>query len=214
VTVALLVACACVAALDWLAVYLRLFRIEYLTKPLTLALLLVAAAIADLGPAQPWILVGLACGLAGDVALMLSDKERTDAPFLLGLAAFLVGHVAYIGGFLRQGLRGVDLGAGLLVVLGLFALAMPAILRGAHARAGREFGVLVGCYGVAVGAMAVCAIGTGLIAPAIGGGVFAVSDTVLGHQRFVRRLRFGDLVVIVTYHVAQFLIVVGLIRAL
>jgi uncharacterized membrane protein YhhN len=145
---------------------------------------------------------------------MLSDKDRPDAAFLLGLGAFLVGHVAYVGGFQRQGVRGLDLGAGVLVVLGLFALAMPAILRGAYARAGREFAAIVGFYGLTVGGMAVCAIGTGLVAPAIGGAVFAVSDSVLGYQRFARRVAYGDLIVMVTYHVAQFLVVVGLIRAL
>jgi uncharacterized membrane protein YhhN len=214
VTVTFLVLAGCAAIVDWAAVWLRLFRIEYAFKPLTIALLITAAALAELGPAQTWILIGLTCGLVGDVALMLSDKDRTDPAFLIGLVAFLVGHVAYIVGFVRQGVHGVDLLAGLLVVLGLFALAMPAILRGADAKAGREFAGVVGLYGLAVGGTAVSAIGTGLVSPAIGGALFALSDTVLGYQRFVRKLPAGDVAVIVTYHVAQYLFVVGLIRSL
>ena len=213
-TLAFLVVCACAAALDWVAVQLRLFRIEYVAKPLTLAALVVAAALADLGPAQPWIVAGLACGLIGDIALMRSDKDRADPAFLAGLGAFLVGHVAYIVGFLRQGVRSIDVLAGLLIVGGLFVLVMPAVLRGAAERSGRAFAGIVAGYGGAVGAMAVCAIGTGLVTPAIGGGLFAVSDSTLGYQRFVRRVPYGDLLVIVTYHVAQFLIVVGLARSL
>jgi uncharacterized membrane protein YhhN len=213
VTVAFLIVCACAALVDWLAVQLRLFRIEYLAKPLTLAALLVAAAIADLGPAQPWVVAALACGLAGDVALMASDKARPDAAFLAGLGAFLLGHVAYIGGFVRHGMRAVDLGAGALLVVGLFALVMPAVLRGAYAQSGAAFAALVAGYAGAVGAMTVCAVGTGVVAVAAGGVVFAVSDSTLGYQRFVRALPYGDLAVMVTYHVAQFLIVVGLIRA-
>jgi len=212
VTVTLLVLTACAAAIDWVAVQQRLFRIEYVFKPATLALLLAAAAVADLGPAQPWVLVGLALGLVGDVALMLSNKDRTDLPFLLGLGSFLVGHAAYIGGFLRQGVRTVDVLAGLLVVLGLFVLVLPTVLRGAAARAGKPFAAIVGVYATAVGAMTVTAVGTGLVAPAIGGVLFALSDTTLGFQRFVRKLNYGDLFVIVTYHAAQYLFVVGLIR--
>ena len=213
-TVTFLVLTGCAAVLDWAAVQLRLFRIEYVFKPATLVLLIAAAAVADLGPAQPWVLVGLALGLAGDIALMLSNKDKTDLPFLLGLGSFLVGHGAYIVGFVRQGVRAIDVLAGLLVVLGLFALVLPTVLRGAAARAGRAFAALVGLYAAAVGAMTVTAIGTGLIAPAIGGVLFALSDTTLGYQRFVQKVKHGDLFVIVTYHVAQYLFVVGLIRSL
>jgi hypothetical protein len=35
---------------------------------------------------------------------------------------------------------------------------------------------------------------------------------VLAWERFVRRVSYGPLIVIVTYHAAQFLIVLGLIR--
>ena len=211
-TVTLLVLTGCAAAVDWMAVQQRLFRIEYVFKPATLALLIAAAAVADLGPAQPWVLLGLALGLVGDVALMLSNKDRTDLPFLLGLGSFLIGHGAYLGGFLRQGVRTIDVLAGLLVVLGLFVLVLPKVLRGAAEQAGRAFAAIVGVYAAAVGAMTVTAVGTGLIAAAIGGVLFALSDTTLGYQRFVRKLKYGDLFVIVTYHVAQYLFVIGLIR--
>jgi uncharacterized membrane protein YhhN len=212
VTITFLLLTVVAAVIDWLAVYFRWFRIEYVFKPLTMVFLVIAASAADLGPAQPWIVAGLVCGLAGDVALMLSDKGRTDPAFLAGLGAFLVGHVAYIIGFLQQGVRGVDLVAGLLVIAGLFALVMPAILRGASAQSGSSFAALVAAYGAVAGIMAVLAAGTGLVAVAIGGGLFAASDSLLGYQRFVRTVPYGDLVVIVTYHAAQFLFVVGLMR--
>jgi uncharacterized membrane protein YhhN len=50
------------------------------------------------------------------------------------------------------------------------------------------------------------------VATAAGGVLFLASDTVLAHDRFVRRLHPGPLAVIVSYHLAQLLIVIGLIR--
>jgi len=40
-----------------------------------------------------------------------------------------------------------------------------------------------------------------------------VSDAILALDRFVRPRRFGSLAVMVTYHVAQVLLVVGLLTA-
>ncbi|MGN6609227.1 MAG: lysoplasmalogenase family protein [Jatrophihabitans sp.] len=211
-TVTLLVLTAVVAVVDWVAVDLGRTRVEFVAKPLTLALLFAAAAVGDLGPAQPWVLAGLVLGLAGDIALMLSDKGRTDPPFLLGLGSFLLGHLAYLIGFLRHGTRGIDVAAGLLIVLGAFALVMPVLLRGAAARAGTTFAGIVAGYGVALGVMAVAAAGTGVVAVAVGGVLFLASDSLLGYQRFVRTVPHGDVGVIVTYHAAQFLFVVGLLR--
>lgn len=47
-----------------------------------------------------------------------------------------------------------------------------------------------------------------------GGLLFLASDTVLAHERFVRKIPHGPPVVLVTYHLAQLLIVIGLIEHL
>jgi uncharacterized membrane protein YhhN len=60
--------------------------------------------------------------------------------------------------------------------------------------------------------MAVFAVGTGAIATALGGLLFLASDTALAYDRFVRRVPHGPLLVIVSYHLAQLLIVIGLLR--
>jgi uncharacterized membrane protein YhhN len=212
VTVALLIAAAVLAVGDWLAVHFRLFRIEYVLKPATLAVLVAAAAVADLGSLKPWLVAALALGLLGDVGLMLSDG-RPDPPFLAGLGAFLLGHVAYIVAFTRYGLHSLDVVAGALVVVGIAGLALPAVLRGAAASAGRDFALLVAGYAAVLSCMAVLAAGTGVVATAVGGALFLVSDTLIGRERFVARLANGPLLIIVTYHVAQFLILIGLIHA-
>jgi uncharacterized membrane protein YhhN len=212
VIAALFAAAAVTAVADWIAVHQRLFRVEYLVKPATLAVLLAAACVADLGPAHPWVITALACGLVGDVGLMRSVENRTDAPFLVGLGAFLLGHIAYIAAFARHGVRGLDVLAGVLVVAGVAGLALPAVLRGAARAAGRAFAALVAGYATVLSAMTVLGVGTGVVATAVGATLFLCSDTVLARERFVARMRYGSLLVIVTYHLAQGLILLGLVR--
>lgn len=86
------------------------------------------------------------------------------------------------------------------------------MLRGAARTAGRTLASVVALYAAALAAMAVLAVGTSVIATAVGGLLFVGSDILIAQQRFVARVPRGDLLVIVTYHLAQFLIVLGLIR--
>jgi uncharacterized membrane protein YhhN len=212
VTVTLLVVPAVAAVGDWAAVWLRLFRLEYVFKPLTLALLVAAACVAELGDAKPWVVAALVLGLLGDVGLMLSSG-RTDPPFLAALAAFLLGHVCYLVAFARTGLRAVDVLAGVLIAVGIAALTLPQVLRGATRSAGRPFALVVAGYATLLATMTALAVGTGIVATAIGGVLFLVSDTLIARRRFVAEVRHGDLLVMVTYHLAQALILIGLIGA-
>ena len=212
-TVALVIVAALLAIGDWTVVHLRLFRLEYLLKPATLAVLIAAAAGADIDDGKAWVVAALVFGLLGDIGLMFSRDGRADPPFLAGLAAFLLGHVAYIGAFLSAGVHGLRLLAGLLVVVGVAALALPAVLRGAARAAGRDFALIVAAYAAVLAAMTALGIGTGIVATAIGAALFLGSDTLLARQRFVAPVKHGPLLVIVTYHLAQFLIVLGLVSS-
>jgi uncharacterized membrane protein YhhN len=213
VTVPLLIAAAVVAVGDWLAVQFRVYRIEFVLKPATLGLLVAAAGVSDLDASlKPWVIAALALGLLGDIGLLLSNG-RTDPPFLAGLGAFLLGHIAYIVAFTKLGLRGLDLLAGGLVVAGIAGLALPAVLRGAARSAGRQLALIVAGYAGVLACMTVLGVGTGAIAVAIGAVLFLTSDTMIGRERFATALPSARLLIIVTYHLAQFLILIGLIRA-
>jgi uncharacterized membrane protein YhhN len=214
VSLTFLILAAVAAVGDWGAVGRRYFRLEYVLKPLTLVLLIVAAATADLGPGQAFVVGALILGLLGDVGLMLSRGPDADPPFVLGLAAFLVGHLFYLVAFSRHGLHWLFAIAGVLVVGGAAALALAPLLRGVTERAGKELAMVVGGYSAVLGAMAVLAVATGSAATAIGGLLFLASDIVLARDRFVQRLVRGPLLVIVTYHLGQLLIVIGLIKHL
>jgi uncharacterized membrane protein YhhN len=213
VTLTFLILTALVAVGDWGAVSQRLFRVEYVLKPLTLILLIAAALSADLGPAQPWVVVALVFGLLGDVGLMLSRAEAMtpDGPFLLGLASFLVGHLCYLVGFTRHGVHTLNVLAGVLIVGGAAALTLPQVLGGARRSAGDRLMAVVAAYAVVLAGMAVLAVGTGSPATAVGGLLFLASDLAIAYERFVKKIPRGPMAVIVTYHLAQLLIVIGLI---
>ncbi len=89
----------------------------------------------------------------------------------------------------------------------------PAVLIfGALGRDGhRELTAPVAVYLVAIGTMAVLATNVGVPAAAAGAVLFVVSDTVLALNRFVRPIRYGDVAVHVTYHLAQLLLVLSLL---
>jgi uncharacterized membrane protein YhhN len=215
VTTALFVAAGACALGDWFAVWRRLYRLEYVLKPLTLTLLIAAAATADLYFLKGWVVAALVFGLLGDIGLMLSDdrKPGPDAPFMLGLGSFLFGHVCYIAAFLRYGMDGPHVIAGLLMVAGVAVLTLPAVLAGAKRLGGNELAAVVGVYTVLLAAMTVTSIGTGVLLTAVGGVLFLGSDTLIATERFVHPVPHGRVLVIASYHVAQFLIVAGLIAA-
>jgi uncharacterized membrane protein YhhN len=212
------------AIADWVAVARAQHRFELVAKPLTLILLIIAAGFADLGTAKAWVLAALVLGLLGDIALMftrlsphaplapLAPQRAMDPAFLGGLTCFGVGHLAYVVAFIRHGLHGWQVLAGVLVVGGATALLMPRVLRAASGAGGGVLAGAVAVYGMALGAMAILGFGTGAVATAVGALLFLASDATLSWDRFVQPLLRGPIIVIVTYHVAQVLIVVGLIR--
>lgn len=214
-TVVLLAVTGLVAIGDWFAVQRHLFRLEYLLKPLTIAVLIGAAATADLPLVKVWIIAALAFGLLGDVGLMLSDKhaDKPDLPFMLGLGSFLAGHVCYLAAFARYGVHPRAVVAGALIVGGAAVLVLPKVLSGAVRTGGRELATVVSLYTAALSGMAILAIGTTATATAVGGVLFLGSDMLIALERFVVRIRFGPLLVIVTYHAAQVLILLGLLHS-
>ncbi|MGA8246857.1 MAG: lysoplasmalogenase [Nocardioides sp.] len=197
------------ALVDWDAVRRGDRRTERWAKPATLVALIVAAVVlgATDSAAGGWLLVALAFGLAGDVALL----ERSDGRFRLGLAAFLVGHVAFVLSFVRLGLDPQGWTYLSLLVLGACLLATRQVAASTYLRGGLALAGPVAVYTVVIGAMVIYAFTTGVTLIAVGATVFAVSDTVLARDRFVRPWDRAQLVVMVTYHVGQALIVAGVL---
>jgi uncharacterized membrane protein YhhN len=199
------------ALVDWYAVWRGDRRTEQWAKPATLVALIVATLVlgATDTAAGRWLLVALAFGLAGDVALL----EKSDSRFRLGLAAFLVGHVAFVLCFIQVGLDPRGWNYLSFLVLGACLLATRQVAASTYLRGGLALAAPVALYTVVIGAMVIYAFTTGEPLIAVGATVFAVSDTVLARDRFVRPWEGAQLLVMVTYHVGQALIVIGVLAA-
>lgn len=202
---------AVLAVVDWYAVARGDRRTETWAKPGTLIALVVTALVlgaAD-SDAGRWLLVALVLGLVGDVFL-LGDS---DTRFRLGLAAFLVGHLAYVVSFVRLGLDPAGWAWAAWVVLFVCLLATRQVAPATYVRSGWALAAPVALYTIVIGAMVIVAFDTGDPTIAVGATVFAASDSILAVNRFVRPLPWAAVVVMVTYHVGQALIVAGILAS-
>ncbi len=217
-----LIGVAAIAAVaDWVAVWAGRPVPEYAAKPAVLVALTAAAVVlpashTDLVDRRWWFVAALVCCLVGDVLLMLPRDL-----FVPGLAAFLAGHALFVVGLLQPpspaGTPPFSFSTtGLAVATAAVAAcaAWPAflifrsLLRDGHT----ELVGPVAVYLVAIATMAVLALNVGVPAAAAGAVLFVVSDTVLALDRFVRPIPRGTVVVHVTYHLAQGLLVLSLVR--
>jgi uncharacterized membrane protein YhhN len=101
VWISLLVLAPLIAALELRAEHRELRRQVYLFKPLATLCLTGIAATTPVPVSETYrafVVLGLLCSLAGDVALML-PRDR----FVPGLLSFLLAHICYIAGFVSLG---------------------------------------------------------------------------------------------------------------
>lgn len=190
---ALIAPAAAVAAADWAAIGLGRRPAEAVLKPLV-PLLLAFAALPHW-----WLLAALLLCLAGDV-LLLPQVDR----FRSGLLAFLLGHLAFVGGLVSLGLHGlVPLAAAVLACFG--AVLGARVLRAAPS----GLRIPIAAYIAVILAMAAVALATGLRAALAGAALFLASDSLLAWNRFVRPLPAGRLGTMVTYHLALGLLTIA-----
>ena len=210
VAVGLIAAFAVFAVADWRAAWRDDRRQRQLTKPAaTVTLVAIAALVGQMaGDARTALIVAVVLCLAGDVAL-LGD---TDAHFLGGLGAFAVGHIAYVVTALLVGVdaRRMTIAIGFIVVLLVFQTATK-MLPGARRHGGNAMLGAVAGYSLIISAMVITATGTPSLVAMTGAKLFAVSDTMIGYNRFVKPIRRADVPIMVTYHAGQLLLILGLI---
>lgn len=208
--VALAVLTGLVTLADWAGIVRRVPQdVQQWTRPAPLVLLTATTVAAGAleHSAGRWLVLALACGALGDVLLV----DATERRFVAGLAAFLVGHLAYVAAFLSAGLNGGWWWAGGAVVV-LTALTIArGVLPGALRSGGPALAVPVAVYMAVIAAMTATGWATGCWLIAAGSAVFVASDTQLAINRFVGELPWAKLPTIATYHVGQGLIAVGVL---
>ena len=176
-----------------------------LTKPLLMPALLLAMLLAvPVRRGETVVLAGLGIlfGWLGDLSLMDAGPG-----FVVGLAFFLLGHVAYIVLFWRRmRLRRPRWWS---AVFALWYVALLAVL------APHAGGMLVplALYGLT---LAVLGVSASACSPwiAAGAALFVVSDSLLGLDRFLPgfALPQADLAIMLSYIAAQGLICWGIVR--
>jgi alkenylglycerophosphocholine/alkenylglycerophosphoethanolamine hydrolase len=190
------IATALAALANWYSRWKLNAPVELISKPLTT---IGAIAIATLAggphPATIVAIIALTLCLVGDVALLPAVDQ-----FVVGLAAFLLGHVAFVVMFVLRGLDRWPM-AGFAVVgcaLLLGTVAAP-IVRGA---ATNGFGIPVRAYLVVISSMCVVGWATGNWLIMVGATAFIISDAILGWGQFVVERSWMHLAIMVTYHLA------------
>jgi len=204
----LLVAAGALAVGDWVAVGRGARRAEYVCKPGTLALLAGVALTLDPahGDMRAWFVAALVLSLAGDVFLMLPQYR-----FVPGLAAFLLGHVAYVVGLNLHGGSAGALALAAIPVVVVAAVLAIRILRAVLTSGHRELvGPLV-AYMLVISAMVTSALAGGNVSAAVGATLFFASDALIAETRFVKPHRGARVVIMVTYHLGQAGLVLSLL---
>lgn len=203
---------------NWIAEYKGARKWVYVFKPATLLLLIGWFSVAGRweGP-MLWVGLGLVFSLGGDVLLMLPARF-----FIFGLVSFLLAHVFYIIGFnvTPPPIQPVSYVVIAILLVALF-FVYRHIARGLQQKPEtQQLAIPVLIYAIVISVMLLSALETFLrpewllqaaFLVSLGAFSFYISDTLLASDRFVRKLKYGRLAVMITYHTGQILIALGVL---
>jgi uncharacterized membrane protein YhhN len=190
--------------------------LNFAFKPLATLCVIAWAALgrSDDGLVKRWIVIGLVFSLAGDVALLWPVQG-----FLVGLVAFLLGHLSYLVGLTRR----VKFLAS-PPAFGAWAIVAASVLASLWHGVPPELRAPVLVYVTALAAMAAQASSVWLAhraqpdaAPwrtvAIGAALFVLSDAILATDKFVGGIPMPTLFNLSTYWLGQWFIARAAVRA-
>ncbi len=208
----LLLACVTAPLCWWAAWHGRRWWMA-VSKPLPMiALLAIALSLPWQGSRSVLVVAALVCGLLGDLVLLDPPSGRPARPeqLPLGLGAFLVGHVAYGAAILLGPMAGPPFPWPVVAVVPVALMVAwrwgwPVI------RAAGALRFAVGVYEVVIVSLAIVASVSGGWLVLIGAALFVTSDLLLGRALFISPRRWSPTAVMATYHLAQGLLVAGLL---
>lgn len=203
------------AATNLVAATFNLALLNFITKPLLVPALAVYYLVATSQRSYLFLTALFFCWL-GDVLLML---QRDELFFIAGLVAFLTGHVLYI--ICYRNFRNAGTG---LTGPQQIRFSLPIILAGTGLvtilfphLGGLQIPVLV--YALVITVMAMQALfrygytnSKSFVLVFVGAISFMISDSLLAINKFMQPLPLAGLAVMLTYLLAQYLIVEGVVR--
>jgi uncharacterized membrane protein YhhN len=197
--------------------YLDLEGFDWYMKPVLLPILLMAVALSESFSSKKILLTALTFSWIGDIILLFTDKG--ELYFIFGLVAFLLSHVVYIVLFSKQqNTRNNEkkelFWLGSLAILAYFFIMIDTLFP--------KLGPLkipVIVYAVVITTMLFFAFKGSLkwATPAnnyilMGAIVFVSSDSILAFNKFYAPITHASFYIMVTYCLAQYLIVSGILK--
>ncbi len=193
-------------------------KVAFFTKPLLMPLLLAAflTAVSTTGGIVPriWILA-LALGLytAGDIFLLLPD-DATPVPFLIGMGAFMAGHICYMTWFLAfSGWNTLAWQSMAIVSVVVMALLVPFCRK--VLSSGKPQAPALCAYGILLGVFCVCVASSwgtgpasGTIVALAGTAFYSLSDSFIAMDKISLHVA-GDDAIMTTYLLANVLLLAG-----
>lgn len=148
-----------------------------------------------------FILIGLFFCMLGDGLLSM---------FVIGLSAFLIGHVFYTASFLNRW-RFSKTRFAIIIPLTIYGIFMGRELVQALISDGKEGLILpVIIYLIVISFMAFSAMMTGHPWVILGSLLFVVSDSILSWNMFISDVAYSGPLIMTTYYSAQFLLAYSL----
>jgi uncharacterized membrane protein YhhN len=206
------------AVFNWIGELKKSRRLILIFKPATLLVLIGwFSIVGQWEGALLWFGLGLVFSLGGDVLLMLPPRF-----FIFGLLSFLTAHVFYIIGLnvtppLIQPVSYVFAAVLLVTLFFLYRHIAAGLTRNPETQ---KMLMPVLIYAIVISVMLLSALQTLLrpewnctaaILVSLGAFSFYISDSLLASDRFVRTIKYGRLAVMITYHMGQILIALGVL---
>jgi uncharacterized membrane protein YhhN len=188
--------------------------LQYVTKPLIIPVLagyFLSQINAVTSSLKKWIIAALFFSWAGDVLLMFVSKNEIF--FLLGLASFLIAHIFYIVFFHHVRVReNIKSNPWLLVIVVIYYAALFSWLSPFLGK----MKLPVRIYGIVISIMFMLAMHMLSIKNKIAGKwmmwgalLFVISDSVLAINKFYQPFEAANVIIMLTYGLAQLFIVKG-----
>ncbi|CAI8782095.1 lysoplasmalogenase [Chryseobacterium sp. IT-36CA2] len=197
----LLVLLSIVFAFDLVFIAIDRSSWRLLSKPLLLPIIIwfyFTYSKQDVFRINQWFLSGLILSFLGDVFLLFRWG------FMPGLGSFLLAHICYIVYFFK--IRKKNVWSWITVVL-LYLVSFIYFIYPYL----NEMKIPVVIYGITISTMLYFSISTSSLLLFIGAILFVVSDSVLAINMFVQHTIGKELVVMITYVLAQLMLVLGVV---
>ncbi|SDX21829.1 lysoplasmalogenase [Flavobacterium degerlachei] len=192
-------------------------QIAWFLKPFLLPFLLLAVYFSGNFPSKKFLLIALAFSWIGDIILLFADQHELF--FIVGLIAFLISHIVYILLFNKQlkyknrknkAIFWIGVTCIIVYLFTMISILLPSL---------GDLTIPVFVYALVISTMLLFALkgflnweepGNWYIL--IGAIAFISSDSILAFNKFYAPIVLSSFLIMITYLIAQYLIVVGILK--